>query len=377
VDSRDRILVRDGRRHHRPTYSRAEFRIGLVVLAGLALVVGWVAWRGRNPDPALFSAGEDLLASAPRTGDAGYDAGGGMRAQPDRAGRTAAGPATAAADENAAAADRGPLPAGLAAPGWTEGRVSTFGPENLYEKIDGREGFYKSLGFRRLWFVSIPRADDPATVVDVELYDLGETGNALGAYAGERPQGGEPIVAADGLSHLDRNALVLARGPYYVRAIGSDESAAVRDELEHLRGALEAGLPGEPLPRAFGLFVGRMGFAPDRVTYMAENAFSFGFAKDVYAARLDDDTELFVADAGSGKDAVALANRFTEGFRGYGRAIEASAGVDWTEDRYIHTVAGAKGVGRWTVGVRGAPDRKAAETGLARIERAVLETAEE
>jgi Family of unknown function (DUF6599) len=365
--SQDRVLVKDGRRHHRPVYSRTEFRLGMVLLAGLAGLVSWVVWRGAHPDPELFSMEENLA-----------EPGGSVTVLESRPAPSLTGAAAPSAP--AATADRGPLPEGLAGDGWTEGPVSTFGVDDLYVKIDGREGYYKSFGFRQLWFVSLSRADDPATVVDVEVYDLGEVGNALGAYAGERPQGGKPDIVADGLSHLDRNALCVTRGHFYIRAIGSDEGPVVRKELEKLRGVLEDGIEGAALPLTFGLFVGQLGMGPDQVSYVAENAFSFGFASDVYVARLEDDTELFVVRKETEEDAKALANRFHEGFLGYGSAIDPSLGVSWTEDRYIRTVAGAKHVGRWTIGVRGAPDRGAAEDGVRKLDDAVRrfpETAEE
>ena len=86
----------------------------------------------------------------------------------------------------APAAPRGTLPAGLAAEGWTEGPVAQFDETNLYVKIDGREDYYKSFGFKRLLFVSLSRNENPEVTVDIEMYDLGESPNALGAYAGER-----------------------------------------------------------------------------------------------------------------------------------------------------------------------------------------------
>ena len=60
----DRLFVRDGWRHYRRTYSLAEVRWGLVVLGALILVGGWVFWKGRHPDPTLFSDGAALLKSA-------------------------------------------------------------------------------------------------------------------------------------------------------------------------------------------------------------------------------------------------------------------------------------------------------------------------
>lgn len=359
----NRILVRDGRRHHRPRYSRTELRIGLGVLAVLAGVVGWVAWEGAHPDPSLLFGGQDLTALG------GAD----DPALPERVvapSATSGGPVSAS-PAVAPAAARGPFPGGLAAPGWTEGRVSSFGTENLYEKIDGREGYYKSYGFRELWFVSLELAEDPSVVVDVEAYDLGEASNALGAYAGERPSGGAPEVGENGLTHYDRNALCLTRGRFYVRAIGSEESERVLEQLRDLAAVLDAALPGEPLPWDYALFVGQLGLPPGSVQYTPENAFSFGFARDVHSALLPDESEMFVVAAGSPEAAAALAERFTRGFLEYGSEAGRSGGVQWVEDRYIRTVAGAKPVGPFTIGIRGAPDATAAVAAMNRMETAV------
>lgn len=180
----DQLFVRDGRRSYRRRYSLAEVRWGLGILAALGLVAAWVAWKGAHPDPALFEAAPEL----PRTG--------------------------------ALAADRGPLPARLAAAGWHEGPLSRFDARNLYVKIDGREDYYKSFGFEQLYFVSLILDEDPTAVVDVEFFDLGQAPNALGAYAGERPPEIKPAVGDRGMSHLARNALFMTRGRYYIGPSG-------------------------------------------------------------------------------------------------------------------------------------------------------------
>jgi hypothetical protein len=329
----DRIFVRDGRRHHRRRYSGTEFRIGLLCLGALGAILAWVVWRGGRPEPALFEA--------PPVGEAGA----------------------------AVAADRGPLPPQLVGPAWTEGAVSSFGYDDVYEKINGREGYYKQFGFQRLWFVSLSL--DPSIVVDIELYDLTTAANALGAALGERPEGTSPQMDDRGLTILHRNALFATRGRFYVRAVGSDESPTITAQLGHLRDRIDAALEGEPLPWAWALFAGELGTDPGSISYIRENAFSFGFARDVYVALLPDDSELFVVSAESRGAADALAERFRDGFVEYGEAIGRSHGVGWSKDRYISTVSGAKSVGTWTIGVRGAPDLPAAEAALQRLEQAV------
>jgi len=357
----DRVFVRNGRRHYRRSYSSTELRIGLVLLVLLSTLVGWIAWRGAHPDPDLYSTELPLIE------------GGTQAVEVERSVEFAGGPRAIASESGAKSeVGSGPLPAGLTREGWTSGEASRFGPDNLYEKINGREGYFKSFGFKALHFVTLERDEDPSTVVDIEMFDLGTAPNALGAYAGERSPGITPDVDDAGMSHIERNALLMTRGRFYVRAIGSDESPAVRAQLDHLQILFRDNLEGEPLPWGYRLFVGKLGLGTESVSFMPENAFSFGFAENVYAALLEDgETELFVVAETDLSEAQTLAARFTEGFAGYGTRAEETGGIGWIEDRYIKSIAGASASGRWVVGVRGAPSVPTAEAALRRLTEAV------
>jgi hypothetical protein len=327
VRDEDRLFVRSGRRTYRRRFSRVEPRWSALVLVVLAAVGGWVAWKGAHPDPELFSAG--------------FEAG-------------------------------APVGADVAMPGWRTGAVAQYDSSNLYEKIDGREDYYKSFGFRRLHWVSLVAEDAPETTVDIELFDLGNAANALGAYAGERSPDAAARVEASGLWHRARNAVFATTGRYYARLVGADESAPVLAQLEHARRALQAALPGEPLPWGYALFAGGMGLDPGRIAYFPENAFSFGFAPPVFVARPDaSDLELFAAPAAAAGAASELATRFVQGFQQYGDDAGADRGHRWVRDRYLGTLATAAARGAWVIGVRGAPDPARAAAALAGLEKAI------
>ena len=217
---------------------------------------------------------------------------------------------------------------------------------------------------KQLHFLSLEKDDDPAMVVDLELYDHGTVDNALGAYNGERGGDTQPEVSDSGLTHYDRNALYMTLGRYYLRAVGSDESAPILAQLKRVRSRFAAELKGEPLPWSYALFIGKMGFKPGALSYFPENAFNFSFAKNVNVARLEDDTELFVI-ASDASSSVALARTYVDGFRGYGEDVEPG----WVQDQYIQTIATAQAQGAWVVGVRGAPNIAAAKAGLARLQK--------
>jgi hypothetical protein len=337
----DRLFVRDGWRHYRRTYSLAEVRWGLAVLGVLVAIAAWVFWKGRHADPALFSDGTALLKSA---------------APPP--------------------ADRGPLPRGLAAIGWREDRVTQFDPENLYVKIDGRADWFKSFGFRRLYGVLLINEKDPTTTIDVEMYDLGRAANALGAYGGERAPDIKPQITDTGLFHIARNALYMARGPYYLRVIGSDESPAVTEMLRSLAGVLGNGIRGEPLPWAYGFFVGGLGIDPGKISYFVENAFSFAFARDVWAARpkgKDDDLELFVVARANAAEAKELAAKLTKGFLGFGTAAGKQAGVSVVKDQFLNAFTAVTSHDRWVLGVRGAATKEMLAAELQKLQDALTQ----
>lgn len=352
----------------RKSYSVTEAKVGAVVLLGLAALAAWVVWRGAHPDPGLFA---DPAATA--VGSVAIADVEGRRAPegPSVAGASNADPSGAAPSGAAATAvDRGALPASLALPGWKERTVSRFDAENLYVKINGRADFFLSRGFRSLTFVTL---EGPSgTAVDVELYDLGSTENALGAFAAEKPPEAKASSSGGTSWYVARNALFLARGESYARAIGSDESPAVLAQLESLRKAFEGGIAAGEKPWTVALFADALGLPPDRLQYAAENAFSFGFAKNVTSATLDDgETELFVLPAGDAAKAKALSAKFEEGFLSYGEKV-AAAGASWVKDRYLSTFSRTVAAGTMVVGVRGAQDLAKGAEALARLEKAVL-----
>jgi hypothetical protein len=323
-----RILNPRPRRHHRPTYSLLEVRLGTGVLAVLGAIAGWVAWRGAHPDPELFA---EVAAAG--------------------AGKTSA-PATA-------------LPTGLTGPGWHEGTRSRFDATNLYEKIDGRADFFLSRGFRSLTFSSL--AGEGSAAVDIEFYDMGSPDSALGVFAAEKPA---EAKTEGGSWYRARNALFLARGPYYVRVLGSDESASVLAQLDAVRQALEKGLLGGERPWSQALLADALGVAPDRIGFEKESAFSFGFARNVFVARLaDDETQAFVTATADANAARELARRFEEGFLSYG-ARESHGGGTWVKDRYLGSHSRAVAEGALVVGVVGAPQLPAAADALEKLRRA-------
>ena len=143
-------------------------------------------------------------------------------------------------------------------------------------------------------------------------------------------------------------------------------------EVRRLLDVFRREIPSEELPWGFALFVDQLSLSPSAVTYVKSNAFSFGFARDVFKAQLSaadsqEDMEAFVvalADAGAAR---AAAEQYSEGFASMGKPAGAAGGVKWFEDEFLATFSGATAVERWVIGVRGAPSAKRAVDELARL----------
>lgn len=339
--SPDRVFNPHGRRHYRRTYSTLEVRIGLAILAGLIAIAAWVYQRGQHTDPRLFAAEAGL--------------------EPAVDGEAPAGPS---------AGDRGPLPGELAVEGYREGRLSRFGPDNLYVKINGRADFFKARGFVALFYLSLQHPD-PNRSIDVELYDMGKPQNALGTYAAERAEGVVPERVPGAQLHREPSALFMARGRFYVRATAASAEPPVDAQLERLKTRLNETLEGAEGPWSEALFATGLGLSPDAIGYLPENAFSFGFARGVHTVTLDDgETKLFVMPTRGAAEAQALIARFTGGFATYGEVSEGG-GHAFVADRYLQRVSVAGAAGPFVFGVVAAADRPAAADWLAKLSAAV------
>ena len=176
-----------------------------------------------------------------------------------------------------------------------------------------------------------------------------------------------------GLHHFDRNALYLARGPYYIRVIGSDETPVITEKLKQMAEKMLADVGGEPLPWAYGLYIGQMSFGADKITYSAKNAFSLAFADDVWAVRpqgKETDLELFVsARARRGRRRGKLVDQLRGAFLELGQAAGKAGGAALVKDQFLGLFSGAaqpgslrdRGARRGQQGGGGRRDRAAAQ----------------
>jgi hypothetical protein len=230
---------------NRKTFVRAEVprreRVSSVVIVVLLGVIGGAIWyKGRHYDANRFVVRTEALKSTAaaiegksgtvRTADAGLET-----VSPNAKAPTAA----ATEDYSASGEGTGGYTEATAAPappvkgepleiklGGLKPMSDTefYGPDNLFEKIDGRAPAYLSFNFQQLRCRSFSIAGTAGSFVDVYEYRFDTPVNAFGMFSLERdPKGKALAFAADG--YASEISYFFRQGAHYVQVFASDQNA--------------------------------------------------------------------------------------------------------------------------------------------------------
>lgn len=196
-------------------------------------------------------------------------AAGGCRQEATPSARTStppAGPAAAAADAATPLAEY--LPPNGTPRGWTRATaIQAFGPDNLWEFIDGAAETYVSYGFQNALST---RYRGAGADVGLEVYEMADSLHAFGIFAQERPPAPSAVTAGDE-GYVNGNVLVFRKGACYVKltAATADRQsvsamAALAAEVAKRIGA------GEPLPAELAAFP-RQTLVPHSVKFVPKD----------------------------------------------------------------------------------------------------------
>lgn len=252
------------RRNFRPTVSRGETSLGVILLLLLASVGAAVYVKGGSYDESLFALDADLLAEGEVLPAVSYGE-------------------TPPASDSPASTATGILPV-AAPPGWQAmGAVERFTPDNLYVKINGRAEQYLDFDVEGMESMTLVHADDSSRFLDIYVYDMGSRLNALGIFATERSPGDAAAYGTDGYSV--GSSVFFRKGRYYTQLLGSDDDEATRAALAEIAEALDAAQPHEVAEESWA----DAAFPPDGLVadssgYLSDDVFGLSFLSDVYTA---------------------------------------------------------------------------------------------
>ena len=196
-----------------------------------------------------------------------------------------------------------------------------FGPDTLYEKINGRADLYLSSGFVSLTAQRFSMDNTADNWVEVFIYDMATPENAFSVFSMQRREGArtdETIPSA----YRTENALFMAHEKFYLEIIGTDASEALQQTIGPLARAFVQAHGGTPVESAPGanLFP-ESGLQVESLQLVTANAFGYEQLDRVYTVEyLIDGTRLtaFVSDRQTADAASALAAEYRQTLASYG-----------------------------------------------------------
>lgn len=152
--------------------------------------------------------------------------------------------------------------------------TESYGPENLSDKIDGKDELYLPAGFKEMSCrkFSLDTAADK-TFVEVFIYDMGSAANAFAVFSGQR-RPGSPSIPLTANAYATGNALFFTQGRYYLEIVADRASKTLPGSLEAYATALLAKIPSEGGQANPALLFPKEGLAQDSVRLLATDVFS-------------------------------------------------------------------------------------------------------
>lgn len=272
-----------------------------------------------------------------------------------------------------AAFDLGPFPAPVLDGEWQPvGRVKRFGPDTLYQKINGEAEKFIKQGFVELAYLAL-RAGDGAEMA-VELFDQGDLGGSLGVFA--EHAAGREVEEAGGVTFFMTEAGVIGRkGRYFFRVAGDRHGEAIAAKagslvqaFAALGGGVAADAPAQ-LPAGFALLNQRLGIAEAAIQFQESNVFQYDFAQRFWFgdAGLGDGARVFVHIADDAAGAQALLDALLEEQRYDYEELTGDGGPATFRHRFLNTYFVVTRRGNYLYGLEKLSDPAAAADWLARI----------
>ncbi|MCJ7544296.1 MAG: hypothetical protein MUP47_06980 [Phycisphaerae bacterium] len=254
--------------------------------------------------------------------------------------------------------------------------AESFGPEDLYNKIDGRADLYLTAGVVALRCQRFAERANAESWMEVYVYDMHSADNAFTVYSKQkRPEAAELTA----LTYQTSSSLHFVHGRYYVEIVtGSGSETILRAEREY-RQKFIASVPGGPGPATqdAGLFPAGGLQAGSIWRAGAEDFGVKGFEGTFLATFQVHGTTViaFLARRPSPEAAAQAAAAYRESFRSFGATIEL-APAEVPGGSVITMLGTTKLVfscGPFVAGVHESPNRPAAQKVAAALYAALAE----
>lgn len=257
--------------------------------------------------------------------------------------------------------------------GWRVAEGPTaYGPDSLYEYLDGGAERYLAYGFRRLVHVRYETEGAARTGVTLDLFDMGGAPAAFGIY---RSGVGETDAPREWCSEAYRAEGVGAawKGPVFVHVRADDETSGRVDLIDRLARHACDGIAGDRSLPAFLDPLPPEGRVPRSERYVPLDLLGHEFLPGGIVAEYEIDgrrARLFVSDLGSAEAATAALAELREHHARLGEVLGDELSIGSSGFRFSESGRGeglAIAAGRRVVGIQGGPSPDAQRQLLQRL----------
>lgn len=245
------------------------------------------------------------------------------------------------------------------------GAPEIYGPDTLYQKINGQAELYLSAGFVSLesqWYEAVEDAD---TIIEVNLYHMGSLMNAFSVFSLQRRDAAQTIDVTP-FAYQTGNTIYMVHGPYYVEILSTPPSGTRISILKQLAERFIRDTPVEKKDLPLLSVFPPENLVKGSASMIARDAFGFDLLDNVFTVVYDVDagrSTAFVSRRETAEEARALVSDLHSFFAQYGgRSVETGIGIEGVRMiEIMGTFEVMFSFGEYFAGVHEAPDRKHAE----------------
>ena len=211
------------------------------------------------------------------------------------------------------------------------GPIEVYDPDTLYKKINGQAEFYLSAGFVTLksqWFEAI---EDTDTMVEVNLYHMGDLLNAFSVFSLQQRENAQSTDLAR-FAYQTENSIYLVHGPYYVEMLLTGPAGAGLPLVHLLAEQFIRDTPVEVKTIEELAFFPSQNRAPGSFAMIPNHAFGFDPLDNVFTATYAFDQDritAYLSKRQTAQEAKELAHALHTYFQRYGgRNIEPDVAIE-------------------------------------------------
>jgi len=170
----------------------------------------------------------------------------------------------------------------------------SFGPENLFDKINGKAELYLSADFVELTCQRFSEKNNPQSWAEIYIYDMAKPRNAFAVFSSQKRASATDIDMGD-FGYQATGALFFTHGQFYVEIIASSESKTLSQAMTTLARDFVSNTPASQMNLPELQIFARTNLQADSITLLSKNVFGFDKLDNVFTALYKFDTEQVTA----------------------------------------------------------------------------------